>query len=153
MSQKQEWDTSDGDLIYSSKERGGCYNCIRWLWCGCCEDSHRITTKYVKVHRWDGCSQITDSMAMEAVQDTTKKQSCCCCMASCFCNCCIKDFGDVELYGNDESTVDGTLVLKNVAHCSQVHTTLTAHLQEIHKGFRQNGVNLGNMKNKMKILS
>mmetsp|Transcript_59861 Transcript_59861/g.95166 ORF Transcript_59861/g.95166 Transcript_59861/m.95166 type:complete len:153 (-) Transcript_59861:300-758(-) len=138
MAQRQEFDTADGELIYESAERGGFYNCIRCLWCACTEPHHKITTKYVRVHRWDGCSQITDSMSMEAISDIAREQSCYCCCASCCCGCCIKDFADIILYGNDESTHDGKLVLINVAHSDQVMTTITRHLQETHKDFRKN---------------
>ena len=85
------------EVLYTSAERGCFYIWIRTLWCGCCEDSHKITKKYIRVHKWDGCSTLTDSMAMEAVSDVTRNQSCCCCMASCLCSCCIKDFGDIHL--------------------------------------------------------
>merc|ERR1712087_323194 len=142
MAQKQEFDTEDGKLIYESAERGGFYNCIRVLWCACCEPYHKITTKYVRVHRWDGCSQITDSMAVEAISDISREQSFCCCCASCCCRCCVNDFADIVMYGTD-ATSDGQLVLKNVAHSEQVMDTMTAHLQETHKGFRLNGKNLG----------
>merc|ERR1712228_129734 len=143
MAQKQEWDTADGELIYESAERGSFYNCIRILWCACCEPYHKITTKYARIHRWDGCSQLTDSMAMEAVSDVQKEQSCCCCMASCLCGCCINDFGDIILFGADESVTDGSIRLKNVANSEEVMTTMTKHLQQLHKSFRQHGKNLG----------
>ena len=150
MAQKQEYDTADGEVIYDSSERGGFYKCIRILWCACCEPYHKITTKYVRVHRWDGCSQITDSMAMEAISDVGKEQTCCCCMASCCCACCIHDFADIILYGNDETTDNGQLMLKNVAHADKVMDTMTRHLQELHKDFRKNGKALGQKLNQIK---
>eukprot|EP01083_Nonionella_stella_P217199 779925_1 len=149
MAQPIGFDTSDGELIYESKERGSFYNCIRCLWCACCEPSHRITTKYVRVHKWEGCSQITDSMAMEAINDISREQSCCCCLASCCCGCCINDFADLKLYGHDETVADGILHLKNVAHSDQVMVTITRHLQQIHKDFRKNGKLLGNKLNQI----
>ena len=150
MAQKQEYDTADGELIYDSSERGSCYKCIRILWCACCEPFHRVTTKYVRVHRWEGCNQITDSMAMEAVSDVSRNQSCCCCLASCCCRCCIHDFGDIILYGADATVNNGELELVNVAHSGQVMTTMTAHLQELHKDFRKNGKALGQKLNQIK---
>jgi len=150
MAQPIEFDTADGDLIYDSSERGGFYNCIRVLWCACCEPYHKITTKYARVHRWDGCAQITDSIAMEAISDVAREQTLCCCLCSCCCKCCISDFGDIILYGNDESIAGGNLLLKNVANSDQVMTRVTKHLQEIHKGFRQNGKNLGQKLNQIK---
>eukprot|EP00485_Elphidium_margaritaceum_P007423 CAMPEP_0202689286 /NCGR_PEP_ID=MMETSP1385-20130828/4584_1 /ASSEMBLY_ACC=CAM_ASM_000861 /TAXON_ID=933848 /ORGANISM="Elphidium margaritaceum" /LENGTH=152 /DNA_ID=CAMNT_0049344401 /DNA_START=43 /DNA_END=501 /DNA_ORIENTATION=- len=150
MAQKQEFDTTDGRLIYDSEERGGFYNCIRCLWCACCEPYHRITTKYVKVTKWEGCTQTTDSMAMEAISDLTREQSCCCCLASCCCGCCIHDFGTLTLYGNDRSNANGETVLVNVAHSEQVSDSLATHLQEIHKDFRQNGKNLATKLNEIK---
>eukprot|EP00483_Globobulimina_turgida_P004893 UN04902 len=150
MAQKMEYDTGDGELIYESAERGSFYNCIRCLWCACCEPHHKITTKYVKVHKWEGCSQITDSMAMEAINDISRQQSCCCCMASCCCGCCINDFADIELYGHDKTVENDILLLENVAHSDQVMITITRHLQEIHKDFRKNGKLLGKELNKIK---
>ena len=143
MAQKQEWDTADGELIYESAERGLFYKWVRVLWCACCEPYHKITTKYVRIHRWDGCAQITDSMAMEAVSDVQKEQSGCCCVASCCCGCVIHDFGDVILFGEDASVSDGQVRLQNVANSDQVMVTLTKNLQQLHKGFRQHGKNLG----------
>eukprot|EP01083_Nonionella_stella_P094663 265665_1 len=150
MAQVKEWDTADGALIYESSERGCCYKYIRCLWCACTEPYHKITTKYVRVHKWDGCSQITDSMAMEAVMDVTREQSCCCCMASCCCGCCINDFGDLVLYGVDETEEDGQLKLVNVADSDSVMVTITKHLQEIHEDFRKHGKALGKKINQIK---
>jgi len=146
----EEFDTADGDLIYDSSERGSFYKCIRILWCNCLEPYHKITTKYVRVHRWDGCNQITDSIAMEAVSDVQQEQDLCCCMASCCCACCVHDFGDLILFGNDDSVAGGQLRLKNVANADQVMTKVTKHLQEIHANFRQQGKNLGGKLNAIK---
>ena len=129
-------------VIYTSDERGCAYNWIRVLWCACCEDSHKITEKYVRIHKWEGCSTITDSMAMEAISDVSRSQSCGCFCASCLCGCCIHDFGNIRLYGRDETSTQG-LLLKNVAYSKQVSTKLTRHLQTIHADFRQHGKNFG----------
>ena len=123
-------------VIYTSDERGCCYNWLRILWCGCCEDSHKVTEKYVRINRWEGCSTVTDSMAMEAISDVTRTQSCCCFLSSCICGCCIHDFGNIKLYGGDETNRDG-LLLHNVAYSKQVSTKLTRHLQQIHETFRK----------------
>ena len=129
-------------VLYTSKERGCFYNWIRILWCACCEDSHKITTKYVRIHKWEGCNTVTDSMAMEAISDVTREQPCCCFLASCCCRCCISDFGNIRLYGADETNEHGVF-LKNVANSASVHKALTAHLQQLHKHFRQTGKNFG----------
>lgn len=150
MAQRQEYDTADGDLLYDSSERGGFYNCIRILWCACCEPYHKITTKYARVHRWDGCSQITDSIAMEALSDVSREQDLCCCCASCLCSCCINDFGTVILHGSDDTIDGGAVRLKNVANSDDVMTKVTKHLQDIHKDFRKNGKNLGQKLNQIK---
>lgn len=150
MAQAMEFDTADGELIYESSERGSCYYWMRILWCNCTEPYHKITTKYARIHRWDGCSQVTDSVAMEAISDVSREQDLCCCMASCCCGCCINDFADLILYANDETVASGQVKLKNVANSDQVMTEVTKHLQEIHKGFRQNGKNLGQKLNQIK---
>ena len=69
------------ELIYDASERGGCYHCIRVLWCGCMEPFAHITTKYVKEQRWEGCKKKTDSMAFENIKDVRRQQTCCCLMA------------------------------------------------------------------------
>lgn len=133
---------SDDVILYESDERGCFYNCIRVLWCNCCEDSHKITEKYVRIHRWEGCTTVTDSMAMEAISDVSRTQSCGCFCSSCICGCCIYDMGDLKLYGKDETSAHG-LKLKNVANSKATANKITKHLQHIHADFRQNAKNFG----------
>jgi len=128
-------------IMYDSSERGDCYKCIRILWCGCCEPYQTITSKYVKVHRWQGCSQITDSMSMDAIFDIKRRQSFCCCLASCCCGCCIDDFANIHLFGRDEENQNG-LELIHVARSKQVCEDVTKLLQTVHKDFRLQGRNL-----------
>jgi len=131
-----------GAFIYDSKERGSCYNCIRVLWCGCCEPYHEITSKYVKILRCTGCGRETDSMSMESIFDIERRQSLFCCLASCCCPCCIEDFGSIHLFGRDKENENG-IELKHVAHSKKVTETVSKLLEEIHKDFRLQGRNLG----------
>ena len=117
--------TKPEELIYDASERGGCYHCIRILWCGCLEPYAHVTTKYVKEDRWESCKKKTDSMAFENIKDVRRQQTCCCLIARyiiyislwlqyayshminiySFAPCCpcINDMGDIVLFGSDAS--------------------------------------------------
>jgi len=131
-------------LVYSSQERGGCYNCIRTLWCACCEPYHVITNKWVKEDHWVGCSTVTDSMSVEAISDVKRIQSPGCVVASCCCACCVYDMADVYVYGSDTSTQhkNGWRLI-HVARSERVTDELTKILQAVNADFRQKGRNLG----------
>eukprot|EP01083_Nonionella_stella_P012012 34089_1 len=156
--------TRQEELIYDASERGGCYHCIRVLWCGCFEPYAHITTKYVKEDRWEGCAKKSDSMAFENILDVQRQQTCCCLMASFMpCCCCIEDMGDIILFGSDASEqkkskkdVEPTFnpsavdplypdkwVLKRVSNSFETFEKITGHLQDIHAGWRMVGRNLG----------
>ena len=139
----------DEELIYTSSEKGSCYmNCLRWLWCGCCEPFQRITTEYVEDTGWKGCQQYTESIAFENIMDIRREQTICCmCFSLAPCCCCINDFADIVLYGNDASMMEskrkdekhGKIILGNVANSFRVYETITAHLQRRHKLWRKQG--------------
>ncbi|ETO06850.1 hypothetical protein RFI_30541 [Reticulomyxa filosa] len=135
---------ADEKVVYTSAERGGAYNCLRTLWCGCCEPYHVITNKWVKEDYWKGCSTYTDSMSMESISDVKRLQSCWCVLGSCCCSCCVFDMADIVVYGSDASTKSKNgWRLKNVANSERVTDDLTKILQAINADFRQKGRNLG----------
>mmetsp|Transcript_13324 Transcript_13324/g.11913 ORF Transcript_13324/g.11913 Transcript_13324/m.11913 type:complete len:192 (-) Transcript_13324:136-711(-) len=151
--------TQPEELIYDAAERGGCYHCIRVLWCGCFEPYAHITTKYVKEQRWESCKKKTDSMAFENIKDVRRQQTCCCLMAS-FAPCCpcINDMGDLVLFGSDASEKkkdrtkgvqvaadysDEKWVLKRISNSFETFERITGHLQDIHQDWRKVGRNLG----------
>ena len=140
---------STEQVLYTSAERGAAYNCLRMLWCGCCEPYHVITTMYAKEDKWEGCGTRTDSMAMDNISDVRRVQTCCFACLGCFpcCKCCFPDIGDIILYGTDESQqakhAAASWRLKHVANSKSVHTKITKHLQQLHETWRKQGRNLG----------
>jgi len=154
--------TRPEELIYDASERGGCYHCIRLLWCGCLEPYAHITTKYVKEDRWESCKKKTDSMAFENIKDVRRQQTCCCLIAS-FAPCCpcINDMGDIVLFGSDASesnkardskkgkqvaadlVAEEKWVLKRISNSFETFERITGHLQELHADWRKIGRNLG----------
>lgn len=104
-------------------------------YCGCCEPYSHISTKVIRQERWSGCAKISDSMAMENINDTVRQQSICCCFASGCCCCCIDDFADIVIFGVDESNQNGSksneLVLKNISNSMEVHDKISKHLKNI----------------------
>ena len=118
--------------------------------CACCEPYHKITTKYIRIHEWDGLTQKTNSMAFETVSDVRRDQSLKCAMASCCCGCCIDDFANLIFFGSDATNKNGVTLI-NVAKSSSVHQATSVHLREIHKQFRQTGKNLGQRLNDIKL--
>eukprot|EP00484_Ammonia_sp_Unknown_P022610 CAMPEP_0197025438 /NCGR_PEP_ID=MMETSP1384-20130603/5779_1 /TAXON_ID=29189 /ORGANISM="Ammonia sp." /LENGTH=187 /DNA_ID=CAMNT_0042453967 /DNA_START=116 /DNA_END=679 /DNA_ORIENTATION=- len=158
MSIRERAVTKEEELIYDASSRGGCYHCIRVLWCGCFEPYAHITTRYVKETRWEGCSKKTDSMAFENIKDVQRQQTCCCLMASFApCCCCVNDMGDIVLFGSDASEQSKSekkgvhvtsadsekWVLKRVSDSFETFERITGHLQELHADWRKVGRNLG----------
>jgi len=148
---RQRMETTNDDIIYDSSSRGCAYKFLRLLWCGCFEPYHHITAQYVETDYWKGCEQVTDTMAFENIFDVRREQSCCCVIANflpCF-YCCLDDIGDIVIYGTDESDrlASGENSRQNkLIHVSQSFDTfekITAHLQEIHQGWRKAGRKIG----------
>mmetsp|Transcript_50533 Transcript_50533/g.61969 ORF Transcript_50533/g.61969 Transcript_50533/m.61969 type:complete len:191 (+) Transcript_50533:31-603(+) len=139
--------------IYEANERGDCYNCIRLIWCGCCEPYATITTKMVLEERWENCHRISDSMAFENIMDVRREQTCCCLITSYLPCCpCIIDMGNIVIYGDDDSvkvdTNDKTnkgkrWVLRRINHSFRVFEDITGHLQELHADWRKLGRRIG----------
>merc|ERR1740129_69596 len=131
-------------LLYDSSSKNRCYWAFGWLWCACVEPSYKITTTTITGTRWTYCCcyRITDSMAVENMNDVKQMQSCGnVCLSMCVCFPCIQDQADIKIIGTDPSHKDGWR-LQRIHKSTEVFKTLTRLLQTVHKDTRQQAVDV-----------
>jgi len=142
-------DPNEEVVIYDSNQRPTVWNVVRVLWCGCCEPTQHITTKFVKENSWKGCSRETKTLAMENIFDVRRQQSCCLvCLSGLPCCACCHDMGDLVLFVTDEterlsSGKHSHWLLVDVADSLTIHERITAHLQHLHADWRKTGRQMG----------
>merc|ERR1719411_1120649 len=129
--------------IYKSEDHeNSCYNCIRLLWCGCCDPEYHITTKFVKSTTCNGCGRTENSMAIEDITDIQRKQCCLWVCASCCCPSIFPDIATIVLYGADASLGQGggapavPIELSRVKMSTKVFDELSTSISFTHSGWR-----------------
>lgn len=124
---------SEGKKFYDTNEDvDSCYFCIRWLWCGCCEDSQLVTSTIAEMTYCNGCGLITDARPMDTFADARLDQGCCLKCMNCF-GCGCNDMGDIQLYGSGESVM---WTMRKVHNSHDVFETINKQInknKDMHK--------------------